>query len=590
MAIHLVTDGGKHYWIEPEATNHPQLTDDSILKKEFRKKEFGGPKNFDVIRNDNFFNAVLDSAGRFGIIYSVVLKAVSQYSLYERRRLHIWQDIKHQIKNRNSSLFKDIAIPPNPVFYPHTAVVGEQRFPQISICLTPHKNFQRNLVGVTKRWELELPTTDPQGRKERVGHIVEPYNERIQGPLFSKAGVNHEYRSDPDNPRTAGNPTLLSRACADSSFLKGLLSETIKDIEEFVDSNGTVIAPGIAAIAAAGGSGLLALIPPFLLILVILRELLEHFNDDTRLGEQMEKIKNVLLAPENPNPLLRAAGLFAWQLFACKIFQLMQGDLDFEAISYAVMDQKDYLNKCEVNVDSVEVFFDAVDERLIAFIDALIAYETMQEFQGKAFVGYASLRFTGQARALIGMQKFDTTCSVEIACLKDVSGSQDLINYAVSLARNPNINGLLHWGQRNDWTMAEVERIYGDSALNPGGNLGLWRQALSYITQNGRLDGFSSKFTRHTGLEVVVPTIKNFRIDKSIAQKDETVEIRWDCSNNPPKTRIQIITVTPAGETIETSQPSLFSKYMLNLTESGIYTISLIAIKKTNGVVRQSSP
>ncbi|MES5896771.1 hypothetical protein [Bacillus cereus group sp. RP43] len=199
-------------------------------------------------------------------------------------------------------------------------------------------NFQRNLVGITKRWELALPTDiDPQGRKERVGHIIETCNERIQGPLFSMAGINHGYRPNPDNPHTAGNPTLLMRACADASFLKGLLKETIKDIEKFVDSNGTVIGPGIAAIAAAGGSGLLTLIPPLLLILAILRELLEHFEDDTRLGEQMENIKNVLLAPENPNPLLRATGLFAWQLFAYKIFQSMQGDLDFEAISYAVI-------------------------------------------------------------------------------------------------------------------------------------------------------------------------------------------------------------------------------------------------------------
>jgi hypothetical protein len=101
------------------------------------------------------------------------------------------------------------------------------------------------------------------------------------------------------------------------------------------------------------------------------------------------------------------------------------------------------------------------------------------------------------------MQKFDMTCSVEVACLKDVSGSQELVDYAVALARNPNIRGLLHWGQRNDWTRDEVERIYGDSPFNPGGNLGFWRQALRQVTEDGALDGFSSEFTRRTGLEVV---------------------------------------------------------------------------------------
>jgi len=49
-----------------------------------------------------------------------------------------------------------------------------------------------------------------------------------------------------------------------------------------------------------------------------------------------------------------------------------QSERDYKALSYAVMDQKDYLNiSCEVNVESVEVFFDAVDDRLIAFIDQL---------------------------------------------------------------------------------------------------------------------------------------------------------------------------------------------------------------------------
>ena len=121
-----------------------------------------------------------------------------------------------------------------------------------------------------------------------------------------------------------------------------------------------------------------------------------------------------------------------WQLLVFKAFESQQEDLDFDAISYAMMDRKDYLKiSCEVNVDSVEVFFDAVDDRLIAFVDALIAYEIMQEFQGLAFAGYASLRFMRPSRAF-GMQKHHVTCSVEVACLRDVSGGQQLVNYAVS--------------------------------------------------------------------------------------------------------------------------------------------------------------
>jgi hypothetical protein len=269
-----------------------------------------------------------------------------------------------------------------------------------------------------------------------------------------------------------------------------------------VDTNGAVTGAGIATVAIAGGTGLLLLIPALALVLVILREILDAMDDDTRFGEVMEEVKNRLLDPTNPDPISRAAGLFTWQMIYYLAFESQQSDRDYEAISYAVMDQKDYRNiSCEVNVDSVEIFFDAVDQRLVAFVDGLIGFEMIQEFQGKAFVGYASLRFTRRTRALIGMQKFDMTCSIEVACLRDVSGSQELVDHAVALARNPTYGAVLHWGQRNDWTRDEVERVYGNDPLTPGGKLGIWRQALRDITGDGALDGFSNEFTRRTGLE-----------------------------------------------------------------------------------------
>lgn len=501
LAIHLVADGGKHYWIEAVSEAYPQLTDDDKLNAIFRSDQYGGHDNFEIIRDNNMFDAVLVSAGRFGVIYSVILQVVPQYSMLQRRRKIVWQDIKHQIKetkDRNSTLYKDSPSQPplpdqDPV--PTTSAQDNQRFLQIVICLTPHHNFQRNWAGVTKRWNLELPDI-PQGRKERVG---EPrgFNERIQGFDFTKAGANYPYTPNERQPQMAGDISFLHRACSNASFVKAVLDKAINEIEEFIQTNGVAVGAGIAAIASTGGAGLLALIPALAILLLILRELLEHFNDDTRLGEVMETIKNRVLEPENPDPLRRAAGVFVWQLIADKIFDSMQGDQDFEAISYAVLDQKNYLDRsCEVNVDSVEVSFDAVDDRLIAFIDALIAFEIAQELNGKAFVGYASLRFMGRSRALLGMQKFETTCAVEVAGLKDVSGSQDLVDYAVKLALNPNINGLLHWGQRNDYKRRDVEFRYGADLIT-------WRAALARITKNGQLDGFSSEFTRRTGLEVV---------------------------------------------------------------------------------------
>ena len=177
---------------------------------------------------------------------------------------------------------------------------------------------------------------------------------------------------------------------------------------------------------------------------------------------------------------------------------MQQKEQDWTAISYAVMDGHNYRDKsCEVNVNSVEVFFDATSSNLITFVDRLLKFERDQEFlQGKAAVGYISLRFMSKTRALIGPERQDLTCAVEVAALRDVQGSGELVAFAETLSRDRNINGILHWGQRNDSSMADIQFRFGRS-------LDVWRRQLAKVTEDGRLDGFSSAFTRRVGLEVV---------------------------------------------------------------------------------------
>jgi len=221
---------------------------------------------------------------------------------------------------------------------------------------------------------------------------------------------------------------------------------------------------------------------------------------DARLGQTIDDLRSLLL--DRADPAERAAGIFIWQCIYYKLFSSQQEDMDYQAISYAVMDQHNYLDlSCNVNVDSVEVFFDASDPMLTAYIDALIAFEAGQEFQGRSFSGYASLRFTGSTRALLGMQRWPVTCAVEIAGLKDVRGTTELIDFAISFALNNNVGAILHWGQRNTSTARNIRDRFGVTAPNRPGELETWRQALNLVTDSGRLDGFSSPFTRQTGLE-----------------------------------------------------------------------------------------
>src|SRR5262249_22039819 len=99
------------------------------------------------------------------------------------------------------------------------------------------------------------------------------------------------------------------------------------------------------------------------------------------------------------------------------------------------------------------------------------------------------------------MQRWRVTCGVEVAGLKDVRGTKELIDFAISFALNNNVRGILHWGQRNPSTANHVEDRFGRAALVRAGELQTWRDALKIVTDGGRLNRFSSPFTRQTGLE-----------------------------------------------------------------------------------------
>lgn len=496
VALHIIADGGQQYWVEPRRHNVPNLVDDAKLRSLYGR-ENGYANDIVVIRDSDVFDASLIAVGRFGAIYSVIIKAVPQYSLYERRRLQYWQDVKGLVNQRSEKLFRADALLVGGLL-PSPDVFGDQHFLQIAVCLVPCANGGKNRIGITQRWTVALPQ-DPAGRTERVGKKLDVAGPG-DDPRFENVGNGISFKPDKDDPHKGASPSILQIACSNASFLAGIIEGVISEIKDFIESNGAVVGAGLAAAGAIGGAGLLALIPQLAAILAILYGLLKLVHDDSRFGEVMNSAKNLLLNPNNPDPVSRAAGVLAWRMIYNKSFDSQQSETDYQAISYAVMDKHDYGDTCQVNVDSLEVFFDATDDRLVAFVDALILFETSQEYRGKSLVGYASLRFTGPTQALMGMERFATTCAIEVSCIRDITGGQDLIDYAAALARRPDINGIMHWGQRNDCTRAEIERLFG---LESGDDrIGRWRKALDLFTDGGHRNAFSSKFSRRVGLEL----------------------------------------------------------------------------------------
>lgn len=574
-ALHLVTDGGLHYWIEPtdpswlspvHGVGVIPFTADDKLRDTYGTHITSRP--FEIIRDDDVFNAVLMSAGRFGVVYSIVLQAVKPYNLHETRELGDWQDVKHHIAETHN-----------------TTDLYNKRFLQIVVNVAPHANGTRNRCGITKRESKPLlldGLVAPRGRAERVGDLVSPQDSRLRAPFFRNAGNSHPYDSE-------GSAGFLVKACSNASFIDGVVEEITNEIKDLIETNKVAIGGGLAAVAVLGGgpAALAALIPWLALILVALlafRELLKHVGPK-RLGQAMDELRNTVLNQSTPEG--RAAGVFVWRAISLKVFEQEQAPRDYEAISYAVMDLHDYLDKsCQVNVDSVEVFFDATSSNLIAFIDRVLKFERDQEFEGKACVGYIALRFTAATNALIGPQRYELTCAVEIAALKDVQGSGELVAFATTLSLDKNINGILHWGQRNDSTMADIEHRFGDSLVVPNGLLQRWRAALSRLSDNGRLDGFSSSFTRRVGLEIVTPIIDVFSARVTSDRQSRSIIAQWNCRRNPPNTVVSIDVVSPSDEVSHLSPLELVGEQNILVAQTGDFTITLLATVVLNSESR----
>jgi hypothetical protein len=503
VAVHLVTDRGAHFWIEPKSSPiNQQLTDDQKLKTAYENLVPGMP--FEIIRDDDVFNSVVVGGGRFGVVASLVARVVPQYSLHEHRRLDNWPHVKTMLGGTNHHrVFDTMHFGGTPTEVSADIAAFDARFGnfkdfrnpflEVAVNLSPNGNNSR-LVGVTQRWfypqsgpEATDPNGEVRGRKERGTTAV--------------AGKVAAYVPPDDDSGAGGNSTFITRACSSGNFIAGVLRECANEIDPAI-ADGAVPAGGIAvgALAIGAGAAVLAIASVcaiLALVALALRELadeIEASGDASLAGSLDAAINKIVNNPAIPHDL---AIVIIRSIFYAA-FKSQQGNRDFVALSYAVMDTHDYTDRsCFSNAESLEVFFDASRPDISAYVDAILAFEAaQQEREGKFSVGYVSLRYVQGSRGLIAPSRFDDTVAMEVAGLRDASASVPFVCNAAKVARHPMFNASFHWGQFNPLTRAEVERHFGNA---PNSRLDRWRNALDVLT-NGS-DGFSSAFTRQTGLE-----------------------------------------------------------------------------------------
>ena len=506
MALHLVAEGGSHYWIEPNSNGLDwQLTDDNKLRAQYN--DLVPLAEFEVIRDDDTFRAVIVGAGRFGVVVSVIVRVVPQYSFIEHRRLDSWLRVKKQLVGGNlHHVFEEVLFTGTPSGQNedrHTFAgrFGDpksmrSRFLQIAVNLSPDGNSD-HAAGVTQRWfypeagpEATDPDGDLRGRKERG--------------IEAMAGKSASYEPPDDDSKAGGNGTFLSRACASGNFVAGAVREVANEIDDIIRDE-AVPATGIAVAALGLGLGPVALtIAGICAALAIVAAALHSLADEIEASGELSLaavvdmgIKTVLAMPGIPTEI----GIMALRMVFHEVFASQQSKRDYVALSYAVMDTHDYLDRsCFGNAESIEVFLDATRPDLYcAYVDAVLSFEAFQQEQKQKFsVGYVSLRYVLGSQGLIAPARFEETVVVEIAAIRDASGSRDFVMNAARVAQNRIYDATFHWGQFNPLDRAEVERCFA-----PGNRLNRWRDVLRRFTDDGRGVQFSNRFTRQTGLEPI---------------------------------------------------------------------------------------
>lgn len=453
-AIHLVGPGGQEWWIERDEGDG-SITDPGRM---------GELRQMDVLCRDirleyntSLFRAVLVSMGRMGVIYSCVLRAVDAFGLTQNRRVSTWTAERARLRNPIAPFGTDTFVE---IFLnPYPDAMGEHS------CIVTVRN--KAATGVAFR--PDDPDDPAFGAATLRGFCRTPHMTQILVALNLSIG-----------------PLILAATSAAVAALAALNAIP-------------VVGPVLFAVASTGA------IAAATAVYVNLQNALLACLIETPGGNFAEQLSNVV------NLAVKAGQ----QSIIPLIVSSMAGSLrptgnrsDGTPIhpltreSYRISTEQKQCpiapleaSNCERNMDGMEFAFDMSPgkENLFTFISSLLALaDEFYAAQTPPAFGF-SLRFTGKTEALLGMQQFARTCSVEIFLLRRVASHERFIAKIYELAASN--GGIPHWGLMHSLTKDQVSKLYPAASE--------WRQALRYIIDGGggRTETFQSRFSIERGLE-----------------------------------------------------------------------------------------
>jgi len=507
-AVHLVGAGGQEWWITPEV---------SIFATERILELPGWCDDGRIVANDDAFNAVRVAVGRMGVIYSMILEVVRAYSLIEINLEHKWSEIREQLKTSRfgtegltgvfdarltdlqSGWFRSELLgrvqpisqvtPPagwpsgGPCYFSY--VPGPKQLVKLGDCdpFTEADYFQ--ILEDLKLAELAKKLQG--GRAKELRHINIVVNLakpdqcwvrrrwRLQGLVRPRnLGPGERDRILQAVIDNAQNPLGIIKPLQDEVEPKDWWQELklnlgrlfhvaeARRFDEFKAADIPRIARKVHEDRGTSGEA----------VFIILYKL----------------VTDKVIGPTAREEVIKAVSRIIGGGFS----ELVRSGPASGAKYTNILDAADYeLDRAEALAgDSAEFFFDASSREYLSFVDAVIDVALRWPYP---VFGYMGIRFTPRATALLAMQRFALTVSVEIATPR---ARQEKVyeDFWEKLHNKANTSGAIpHWGQEFTQSDREIAAHYGQQLLT-------WRRVLAELSID-RPDTFRTKFSEEKGLK-----------------------------------------------------------------------------------------
>ncbi|MEX0864355.1 MAG: DUF3892 domain-containing protein [Acidimicrobiia bacterium] len=491
-AIHLVTDGGKEWWIERASD---RITSDDRLEPVLPCAQ--------IVSDDRVFDAALVACGRFGVLYSFVLEVRRRFRVVEVVTTPARSDVLQALREGVGALqaLRDgigalearregIGALPTDIRREEAIRRLEEEIRKLEEEIRSGNRLFQPL------FDLLSTTTPPSGLDDATG---DPYFLQV---LFNSQKPNDVWvhrrweakNPDlPDLPAPEPLPPPGSARVTATASEHDLAVQLVETVNAALLTAGATI-PAVATLAVGaipgalpGAAPLLSLTPAIGAILAVyLTGVAAYFNG--LVASREFTLGSVLSAALEALWLVPAVSHVIPQVNYMVINGRFETAIVLGRRAKHHIITKDPIPD-SIKSASIELVFDATTTDYVDFLELILGVAPL--FQQ---AGYISLRPSRASKAYLSMHGVSGShaMSIEIASLQGLPGNAEWMAFVHRLAVSR--NGRPHWGQYNKLDALDVALLYG-KALNE------WREGLLKVSGTSTL--FSNEFSQSRGLEPV---------------------------------------------------------------------------------------